>query len=75
MAGDKLEFEGTVTAARGNGMFSVELSDMKDAVEVTCTLSGKIRKNNIKILEGDKVKIEVTPFDLRKGRIVYRMRT
>jgi translation initiation factor IF-1 len=74
MAGDKLEFEGVVTAARGNGMFSVELSGTDSVVEVSCTLSGKIRKNNIKILEGDKVKIEVTPFDLRKGRIVYRMR-
>lgn len=74
MTSDKIEFEGIVKAARGNGMFSVELLDVNDVVSVLCTLSGKIRKNNIKILEGDKVKIEVSPFDLQKGRITYRLK-
>ena len=74
MAGEKLEFEGVVTTARGNGMFSVKLKNEDGGNDVLCKLSGKIRQNNIKILEYDKVKIEVSPYDLSKGVIVYRMR-
>lgn len=77
MAGDKLEFNGKVTAARGNGMFLVEVEEDQPTQSdkrtvVFCTLSGKIRQNNIRILEGDKVKIEVSVYDLNKGRIIYR---
>lgn len=70
MAGDKLELEGTVIAARGNGRFLVLSEDQ----EIQCTLSGKIRQNNIRVLEGDKVKIEVSPYDTRNGRIVFRFK-
>ena len=74
MADDKLEFEGLVSAARGNGMFLVAVQNAKEDTNVMCTLSGKIRKNNIKILEGDRVRIEVSVYDLTKGRITYRLK-
>lgn len=74
MAGDKLEFDGIVSNARGNGMFIVKVSPENGGNDVLCKLSGKIRQNNIKILECDKVKIEVSPYDLTKGVIVYRSR-
>ncbi len=73
MAGDKIELDGTVENARGNGMFTVKSNDGSDN-RVLCKLSGKIRQNNIKILEGDKVKMEISPYDLTKGVIVYRVK-
>lgn len=73
MTSDNLmEFEGIVESARGNGNFLIKLND--NDMKVSCTLSGKIRKNNIKILEGDRVKIEVSAYDLSKGRITYRIK-
>lgn len=73
MSFDKVEHDAVVTASRGNGMFEVL---MDDGVIAVCTISGKIRKNNIRILPGDKVQIEVTLYDMnspkRKGRIIYR---
>lgn len=75
MAGDKLEFDGIVAASRGNGMFLVEIvSDAPEEpkINVVCTLSGKIRQNNIRIIDGDKVKIEVGVYDMTRGRITYR---
>lgn len=74
MAGDKLEFEGIVASARGNGMFIVKTNSDDGGNSVLCKLSGKIRQNNIKIIELDRVKIEVSPYDLSKGVIVYRAR-
>lgn len=73
-ADDKLEFEGVVKAAKGNGVFSIQIDGLKESPEINCTLSGKIRKNNIRILEGDRVKIEVSVYDTQKGRIVYRVK-
>lgn len=70
MSGDKLEFEGTVEEF-ANGKFIVKVNDNYSAL---CTLSGKIRQSAIKILAGDRVKIEVSPYDTRMGRIVYRMK-
>ncbi|MBP3732094.1 MAG: translation initiation factor IF-1 [Bacilli bacterium] len=66
-----LEVTGTVTAELGNAMFKVEL-DMNGS-EVLCTISGKIRMHYIRIMVGDKVKLEVSPYDLTKGRIVRRL--
>ncbi len=63
------EFDGTVQENLPNTMFRVQLSDGR---LVLCTLSGKMRMNYIKILPGDKVKVEMTPYDNAKGRIVYR---
>jgi len=72
MSDEKMEFEGIVSTECGNGLFIVEVQGMKEKTKVYCRLSGKINRNNIKIVNGDKVKIEVTPYDLTKGRITYR---
>ena len=72
MKQQNLEMIGRVTQALGNSMFRVILEETGH--EVTCTISGKIRKNYIRILTGDKVKIEMSPYDLTKGRIVIRLK-
>lgn len=68
---DVIEIEGTVTDTLPNAMFKVKLEN--DAT-VLAHISGKIRKNYIKILPGDKVTVELSPYDLSKGRITYRYR-
>lgn len=70
---ENLVFSGEVTEELGNSMFRVEL-DIENSPIILCTISGKIRKNYIKILTGDKVKIEVSPYDLTRGRIVTRLK-
>ena len=66
---DVIEFEGTVVENLPNAMFKVKL---ENGHEVLCHLSGKLRMNFIRILEGDKVKIELSPYDLTRGRITWR---
>jgi len=66
-----LTLEGIVTECLPNALFRVCLDNKHN---VTATISGKIRKNNINILKDDRVDVEVTPYDLDKGRIVYRYR-
>ncbi|MCL1464270.1 MULTISPECIES: translation initiation factor IF-1 [Argonema] len=66
---DLIEMEGTVTESLPNAMFRV---DLDNGFNVLAHISGKIRRNNIKILPGDRVKVELTPYDLTKGRITYR---
>lgn len=68
---DKLEFEGEVTDSC-KGKFTVRVND---SFNVMCTLSGKIRMNSVKILVGDRVKIEVSEYDTTQGRIVYRIKS
>ena len=68
---DAIEMEGVILDTLPNTMFRVELSN---GHVVTAHISGKMRKNYIRILTGDKVKVELTPYDLSKGRIVYRAR-
>lgn len=68
---DCIELEGTVTDTLPNTMFRVEL---ENGHKVTAHISGKMRKNYIKILTGDKVTVEMTPYDLSKGRITFRAR-
>jgi translation initiation factor IF-1 len=68
---ESIEMEGTVVDTLPNTMFRVEL---ENGHVVTAHISGKMRKNYIRILTGDKVKVELTPYDLNKGRIVYRAR-
>ena len=70
MAKDVLEVEGTVTEALPNALFKVKLDGLNK--EVLCHISGKIRMNYIKIVSGDKVKVEINPYSLDKGRITYR---
>lgn len=66
---DNIEFTGTVVETLPNTMFRVEL---ENGHIVTAHISGKMRKNYIRILTGDKVRVEMTPYDLSKGRITYR---
>ena len=68
---DVIEMEGTILEALPNAMFKVTL---ENGIAVIAHVSGKIRKNFIRILPGDKVKVELTPYDLSKGRITYRMK-
>lgn len=65
---DRLEMEGEVIDAN-KGKFKVKVNDN---LTVLCTLGGKIRMNSVKILVGDKVKIEVSEYDTTQGRITYR---
>ena len=67
-----LEKDGTVTKALTAGSFKVELDDTHE--EVLAVISGKIRKFRIRVLPGDKVKLEFSPHDLSLGRITYRYR-
>ena len=66
---DVIEAEGNVVEVLPNTNFRVELTNKH---EIIAYLSGKLRKNNIKITEGDSVKVELSPYDLTKGRIVWR---
>lgn len=64
-----VEQDGTITEALSNAMFRVEL---ENGHMVTAHISGKMRMNYIKLLPGDKVKLELSPYDLSKGRITMR---
>jgi len=68
---DQIEMEGTVVDTLPNTMFRVELDN---GHIVTAHISGKMRKHYIRILTGDRVLVEMTPYDLTKGRITYRSR-
>lgn len=68
---DVIEMQGTILDTLPNTMFRVEL---ENGHEVIAHISGKMRKNYIRILTGDKVTVELTPYDLTKGRIVFRQR-
>jgi translation initiation factor IF-1 len=68
---DSIEMEGTILETLPNTMFRVKL---ENGHVVTAHISGRMRKNYIRILTGDKVKVEMTPYDLTKGRITYRMK-
>ena len=64
-----IEQDGTIKEALSNAMFRVEL---ENGHIVTAHISGRMRKNYIRILTGDKVKVELTPYDLTKGRLIFR---
>lgn len=68
---DVIEMDGVVTETLRNTMFRVRL---ENGHVVLAHISGKMRKNYIRILTGDKVKVELTPYDLSKGRIIFRER-
>lgn len=67
---EALKFDGVVIDVMPNATFKIKLDDMD--VEVLGHVSGKLRKNKIRILLGDKVTVEMSPYDLSKARIVYR---
>ncbi|MBQ7125690.1 translation initiation factor IF-1 [bacterium] len=71
MAKDVIEIEGVILESMPNAMFRVKLENDH---EILAHISGKIRKNFIRILPGDKVRVEMTPYDLTKGRITFRLK-
>ena len=68
---DVIIVEGVVTQALPNAMFRV---DLDNGHNILCVISGKMRHNFIKVIEGDKVKLEISPYDLTRGRIISRLR-
>ena len=66
---DSIEVDGTITEALSNAMFRVQL---ESGHVITAHISGKMRMHNIRILPGDRVKVEMSPYDLTKGRISFR---
>jgi len=71
MSKDVIEIEGTILESMPNAMFRVKLENDH---EILAHISGKIRKIYIRILPGDKVKVEMTPYDLTRGRITFRLK-
>lgn len=69
---EAIEVEGVIQEALPNAMFRVEL---QNGHTILGHISGKMRKHYIRILPGDKVKVELSPYDLTRGRITFRMRT
>lgn len=70
---ENIEVQGVVVEVLSNATFRVQTNEIKH--EVLCHVSGKIRMNNIRILQGDKVVVEVSPYDLTKGRITWLVRS
>ena len=68
---EKIEAEGEVVEALPSTMFRVELDS---GHQILATISGKMRKNYIRILPGDRVKVELSPYDLTRGRITFRLK-
>lgn len=68
---DVIEMEGTIVEALPNAMFRVKL---ENDIEVLTHISGRIRKNFIRILPGDRVRVELSPYDLTRRRITFRMK-
>ena len=68
---DVIEFEGVVEEVLPNTLFTVRLDN---GHTITAHISGRLRINYIKILEGDRVRVEMSPYDLTKGRITYRLK-
>lgn len=68
---DQIEVEGTVLEALPNAMFKVEIDEQH---QVLAVLSGRMRMNFIRIVPGDKVRVELSPYDLSRGRITWRAR-
>ena len=71
MANNVIEISGVVKETLPNAMFTVEL---ENGAAILAHVSGKIRKNFIRILPGDRVTVEMSPYDLTKGRITYRFK-
>ena len=68
---DHIDIEGQITQCLSNGFFRVKL---ENGFVILAHLSGKIRRNSIRIVLGDRVSVELSPYDLTRGRITYRLR-
>ena len=71
---DVIELEATVLAALPNAMFRLKLASEQGEHEILGLISGKMRQHYIRILPGDRVTVQISPYDLTRGRIVYRHR-
>ena len=71
---DTIKFDGIVSEILQNNMFRVMIDMPNQKHEVVAYLSGKMKQNKIKVISGDKVEVEMTPYDLNKGRISFRHR-
>lgn len=69
---DAITVTGLITEALGNSIFRVELDNIDNII--ICHISGKMRQNYIRIMPGDRVEVEMSPYDLTKGRIVKRLK-
>lgn len=69
---EPIQLEGTVSEVLGNANFRVQVTEEHS---VLAKIAGKMRRHRIRVLPGDRVKVEVTPYDLERGRIVYRYRS
>lgn len=69
---DAIKATGLITEALGNSIFRVELDNIDNVI--ICHISGKMRQNYIRIMPGDRVEVEMSPYDLTKGRIVKRLK-
>lgn len=74
MSKDAIQLEAVVVKALPNAMFLVEAEIGESKHEVLATVSGKMRKHFIRILPGDKVTVEISPYDHNRGRIIYRQK-
>jgi translation initiation factor IF-1 len=72
--GDNIELEAVVKQALPNAMFKLEIEMGENKHEIIGMISGKMRRHYIRITPGDKVLVEMSPYDLTKGRIIYRQR-
>jgi translation initiation factor IF-1 len=70
MSKELIEYEGSIVDVLPNQMFRVELTN---GHQITCYTGGKMRQHKIRLVQGDRVKIEMTPYDLSKGRIIFRI--
>lgn len=70
---EAIQLEGTVVECLPNALFRVK-TDSNNEIEVMATISGKMRRNNIRVLLGDRVSLEVSHYDLTRGRITYRFK-
>lgn len=72
---EAIQLEGTIVECLPNALFRVKIeSDSNTEIEVMVTISGKMRRNNIRVLLGDRVSLEVSHYDLTRGRITYRFK-
>lgn len=71
---DMIEVEGVIVEPRSNGFFTVRLT-LENEPEVIAHLGGKLRRHFIRVIPGDRVTVELSPYDLSRGRITYRYRT
>lgn len=69
---EPIELTGTVTEVLGNSNFKVQIGDSH---EVLAKIAGKMRRHRIRVLPNDQVKVEVSPYDLTRGRITYRLKS